>query len=91
MEERLFLNRIALHSSGVSPGDVESAAAVKADFAYTGLAFGNGAAVTAGKTAEALLVEFFVKRWIGLADSLIQDVAKGGHRNLYYYFSAEGY
>jgi hypothetical protein len=71
-----------LHSSGVSPGSVESAAAVEADLAYAGLAFRNGAAVTAGKTADAVVIKFFVERGIGLANSLVEDGAEGGHGNL---------
>jgi hypothetical protein len=71
-----------LHSSGIAPGDVESATAVVANFANAGLAFGNGAAVAAGKTADALVVEFFVERGVRFADSPIQDIAEGGHRNL---------
>ena len=69
VEERLLFDGIALHSGGVSPGDVECAAAVEADFADAGLAFGDGAAVAAGKTADAVVVEFFVEGRIGLADS----------------------
>jgi hypothetical protein len=45
-----------LQSSGISPGDVERATAVKADLAYTGLAFRDGTAMTAGKAANAALV-----------------------------------
>jgi hypothetical protein len=60
-----------LHSSGVTPGDVERAAAVVANFAHARLAFGNRAAVTAGKTADPLVVELFVKRGVRLADSLV--------------------
>ena len=39
VEERLLFDGIALQSGGVSPGDVERAAAVEADLAYAGLAF----------------------------------------------------
>ncbi len=79
VEEWLFFDGIALHSGGVSPGDIECAAAVEADFAYAGLAFGNRATVTAGKAADAAVVEFFVERRVRFADSLVQDVAEGGH------------
>ena len=79
VEERLFFDGIALHSGGVSPGNIERAAPIEADFANAGLAFGNGAAVTAGKAADALVVEFFVERRVRYADSLVQDVAEGGH------------
>lgn len=82
MEERFLFDGIALHSGGVSPGDVERAAAVEANFADAGLAFGNGAAVATGKTADAIVVKFFVERGVGFADSLVQDIAEGGHGNL---------
>jgi len=80
VEERLFLDGIALHSGGVSPGDEERAAAVEADLADAGLTFGNRATVTAGETADAMVLEFFVERKIRLANSLVQNVAEGGHR-----------
>jgi hypothetical protein len=88
VEERLFFDGIALCAGGVSPGNVEGAAAVVADFADAGLAFGDGAAVSAGKTADAVIVEFFVEGGVGLADFLIEDMAEGGHGGLCEYFSA---
>jgi hypothetical protein len=88
VEERLLFDGIALHACGVSPGDVERAAAVVADFAHTGLALGNGAAVAAGKTADALVVEFFVERGVGLANSAVENIAEGGHRSLWGYSNA---
>jgi hypothetical protein len=88
MEERLLLDGIALHSSGVSPRDVEGAAAIEADFAHAGLALGNRAAVAARKTADAVVIKFFVESCVGLANSAVQDVAEGRHRNLYGYSSA---
>jgi hypothetical protein len=82
MEERLLFDGIALHSRRVSPGDEEAAAAVEADFADAGLAFGNGAAVAAGEAADAVVIEFFVERGVRFADSLVQNIAQGGHGNL---------
>src|SRR5271165_4002402 len=82
VEERLLFDGIALHAGGVSPGNVEGATAVVADFADAGLAFGDGAAVTAGKTADAIVIELFVEGGVGLMDSLIEDVAEGGHGRL---------
>jgi hypothetical protein len=55
VEKRLLLDGIALRSGDVSPGNVELAAAVEADFADAGLAFGNGAAVSAGEAAQAIV------------------------------------
>ena len=80
VEERLLFDGIALHPCGISPGNVKRAAAVVAHFADAGLALGNGAAVTAGETANAVVVEFLVESWIGLANSAVEDVAEGGHR-----------
>ena len=76
VEERLFFDGIALHAGGVSPGDVERAAAVVADFADTGLALGNGTTVAAGEATDAVVVKFFVERGIGLADSFVEDFAE---------------
>ncbi len=56
VEEWLLFDGIALQSGGVSPGGVERAAPVKADLAYTGLAFRDGTAMTAGKAANAAVV-----------------------------------
>jgi len=80
VEEWFFLDGIALHSGRVSPGDVERAAAVVPDLADSGLARGNGAAVSAGKTANAVVGEFFVERGIGFANSFVEDDAQRGHR-----------
>jgi hypothetical protein len=87
VEEWFLLDGVALGSGSVSPGDVESAGAVEADFADSGLAFGDGAAVSAGEAADAVVVEFFVESWVGFADSLIEDGAEGGHL---FYFNACG-
>jgi hypothetical protein len=84
VEERLFLDGVTLGSGGISPGDVECAAAVVADFADAGLAFGNGTAVSAGKAADAIVVEMFVEGGIGFSDSFVEDGAEGGHSKLYF-------
>jgi hypothetical protein len=62
MEEGLFLNGVALHSGGVSPRGIESAFAVEADFTYSSLPLGNGAAVATGEAANAIVAEMLVKR-----------------------------
>ena len=82
MEEWLLLDGVTLGSSGVSPGDVERAAAVVADFADAGLAFGDGAAVSAGEATDAVVLEFFVETGIGFADSLVENGTEGGHGDL---------
>ena len=47
---------IALGAGDVSPGDQQRAAAVVANFADAGPAFRDGAAVSAGEAAEAVVV-----------------------------------
>jgi hypothetical protein len=80
VEERLFLNRIALRSGSVSPGNEKRAAAVVADLADSGLAIGNGTAMAAGKTAHPIVIQFFVKASIGFSDLLVENGAEGsGH------------
>src|SRR5262249_1608662 len=82
VEERLLLDGIALHASHVSEGDVEFAAAVEADFAYAGLAFGNRAAMSAGEATDAIAIKRLAEVGIGLADARIEEVAQSGHTSI---------
>jgi len=82
VEEWLLFDWIALGAGGVSPGDVKRATAVVADFADSGLAFGDGAAMSAGETAQAVVVELLVEGGIGFADLLVEKTAERGHENL---------
>jgi hypothetical protein len=75
----LLLDRVALSSGGVSPRDIERAIAVVADLAHAGLAFGDGAAVSAGEAAHAVVFELFVKGGIGFANVLVENTAEGAH------------
>ena len=77
MKERLLLDGIALHSADVSPGHIELAAAVVANFADARLALRDGTAVPASETADAVAVEFLVK--FALANMLVDNIAKSGH------------
>ena len=79
VEERFLFDWVALGSGGVSPGDVERAAAIEADFADSGLAFGDGAAMSASEAAHAIVVELLVECGIGFADLLVEEGAGGGH------------
>jgi hypothetical protein len=89
VKERLLLDRVTLGSGSVSPGDVERAAAIVADFADAGLAFGDGAAVAAGEAAHAVVLKLLVKTGISLADSFVENTAEGGgHESLYFYSNA---
>jgi hypothetical protein len=78
VRERLLLDGIALHATDVSPRDVERAALVEANLADSGLAFRDGAAVAAGKTADAIAFDGFVE--FAFPDATIQDFTKGGQR-----------
>jgi hypothetical protein len=79
MKKWFLFDRVALGAGGVSPGDVQSAAAIVADFAHSRLAFGDGAAMSASEAAHAAVVEFLVKTGIGFADSLVENTAESGH------------
>jgi hypothetical protein len=82
VEEGLLLDGIALHAGGVSPRHVESSSPIKTNFADTGLAVGNWAAVAAGVAADAVVIEIFDEGRIGFSDALIQNFTQGGHRDL---------
>jgi hypothetical protein len=77
MKKWLFLDRITLHSAHVAPGNIQSAALVVADLAYSGLAFRNGATMSAGMTANPIVLEFLVQ--ITLTNVPVNNVAKSGH------------
>jgi hypothetical protein len=38
--------------------------------------------MTARETANTVVFEFFVESGVGLADSLVEHVSQGGHKNL---------
>jgi hypothetical protein len=88
VEEWFLFDGVALGAGGVSPGCVEGAAAVVADFANSRLAFGDGAAVSAGITADAVVGELFVEMGIGFADLMVEDGAEGGHGDSVLYSNA---
>jgi hypothetical protein len=50
-----------------------------ADFADSGLAFGDGAAMAAGKAADAVVGQSFIEAGVCLADALIEDAAETRH------------
>jgi hypothetical protein len=88
VEKWFLLDRIALGAGSVSPGDEELATAVVADFANTGLAFGDGTAMSAGKTAYAVVLEFLDEGRFGFADAFVEDGAESGHG--WFYFTLGG-
>jgi hypothetical protein len=62
MEKWFLLDGIALHPRRISPGNVELAAAIKTNLAHPGLSLRNGAAVTTGEAANAIMAELLVER-----------------------------
>lgn len=79
VEERFLLNGVALHTTHITPGNVELTAAVEPDFAHTGLAVRDGAAVAAGEAPHAIAVELFIE--LALTDVFIKDVSKARHNS----------
>ena len=86
VEEWLLLNGVALGAANVSPRHVERSTTVIADLADTCLSLRDRAAVSAGVTAEPIVLQFGVKARVGLSDLLIKDGAERSHD--YSYFSA---
>jgi len=89
MEEGLFLDRIALHSADISPGDVKLAGLIEAHFADPRLALKDWAAVPAGEAADAIALYRLVK--FSLAGMSVQDFAESGQggNDSCYYFKSE--
>ncbi len=91
MKEGFLFDWIALGSGGVSPWNIERPTAVVANFADSGLAFGNGAAMSASEAAHAVVLEFFVKKRISFTDSLVQNTSEGTHGgDLWFHSNAIG-
>ena len=88
VEKWFLFDGVALGSGGVSPGDVEGAAAIVADLADAGLAFGDGAAMSASEAAHAIVLDLLVEIGIGFADLLVENGAEGGHWISFVYCSA---
>src|SRR5258708_11787449 len=77
LEERFFFDRVALHYTGVAPGNVQGPASVVANLADARLALRDGAAVTTGKTADPVAVKFLVE--FALVDVLVDDIPQRRH------------
>src|SRR6185312_5592916 len=76
VEERLFLDGIALHTADISPRYIERSAFVEAYLADSRLAVSDGATVTTRITADTIAVQLFVE--IAFADLLIENFAQRG-------------
>jgi len=78
VKERLLLDGIALHSTDVSPRNVQFPALIEPNLTDAGLSFSYRAAMPAGDAADAVplnrLVEF------AFSDILVEYFAEGGQR-----------
>ena len=81
VKERLLFDGIALDAADVAPGSVELAAAVEADLADARVALGDGAAMAAGETADAVAVELLCELGRCFGDLLVEDLLESGHRD----------
>ena len=61
VEERLFLDRIALHATDVAPGHHQASAPVEPHFAHAGRAVRNLAVMPAGVAVHPAVVAFIVE------------------------------
>src|SRR6266436_3307323 len=77
VEERLFFNRVALHHTGVAPGNVQGPPSVVANLADTRLALRDRATVATGKTAYPVAIKFLVE--FAFADVLVNDIPQRRH------------
>jgi hypothetical protein len=70
----------------VAPGDIERATAVVTNFTDSWLPFWDGATMSAGEAAHAVVIELFVQPSIGFANSLVENTAQGGHDGPWFSF-----
>src|ERR1700676_5468928 len=82
VEKWLLLDRIALHSGNIAPGNVKRAALVKANFADPRLPVGNRAAMSTGIAAHTIAIQLFPECPVALADASVglKNVLQSGHR-----------
>jgi hypothetical protein len=79
VEEWFLLNGVALHAADVSPRNIKLAATVVSDLADAGLAFRNGAGVSAGVAAQTVPIQWLDQLGRSLAHVGIQNVFEGRH------------
>src|SRR4029078_9403072 len=83
VEEGLLLDRIALHATDVPPRHEQSPALVVAHLADANRAFGQRAAVVAGKASQPAVAQGFVE--IAWAPFATQHLSQCGHGALLLY------
>jgi hypothetical protein len=77
MKERFFLYGITLDATDIPPRHIQLATPVEADLTNPRPSVRDGTAMTTSKTADALIVEFFVK--LALSNVFVNDITQGGH------------
>ena len=82
VEERLLLDRVALHAADVAPRDVELAVADVPHLADAQGPFGNRALVAAGVAAQPPVVDALDQLRRRLVRALRQHVLEGRHRGI---------
>src|ERR1700676_1324674 len=81
VEKWLLLDRIALHSGNIAPGNVKRAAMVKTNFADPRLPVGNRAAMSTCIAAHTIAIKLFPECPVALADASVgrKNVLQCGH------------
>ena len=79
VEERLLLDRIALHAADVAIRHVQHAAAIEAHLADAGGAVGNGTRVAARMTAQPAAVDRLDQLRRGLDRPGLEHLSESGH------------
>ena len=82
MEERFFLNGIALYAAYIAPGYVKRPSTIETDFADTDLPVCNGTAMSARIAADAVAVELLVQLRGSFPDVPFQNFLQGWHKKL---------
>ena len=80
MEERLLLDRIALHAADVAVRHLQYAATIEADLADAGGAVRNGTRVTARMAAQPAAIDRLDELRRSLDRPHRQNFGEGGHR-----------
>src|SRR5262249_26471150 len=79
VEERLFLDRVALDPAHITPGDEQPPAAIEPHLAHADRAVGYGALMAAGVAANAAAVELFDQLRRRLARAQRKDFLESRH------------
>ncbi len=82
VEERLLLDRIALHSGNIPERHVERSASIEADLADARLSLRNRTTVPAGIATNPIAIDRLPQRVIAFANPFIKDLAQRRHTSI---------